>query len=338
MRIGLTYDLRSEYLAAGFDEMETAEFDREDTIEALEAALRELGHETDRVGNAWRLAERLVAGHTWDLVFNIAEGLTGYGREAQIPALLDLYQIPYTFSDTLVMAVSLHKGMTKRIMRDSGIPTADFAVLEGASDAGLVDFDPPWFVKPVAEGTGKGVSSSSIVRDAEGLPAVVDRIASGFGQPVIVERLLEGREFTVGLTGTGSQAEAVGTLEIVTLDGAEDGIHSYVNKERCEELIDYRLVLAREDPLVAASEAVALASWRALGCRDAGRVDVRCDGGGRPMFLEVNPLAGLHPTHSDLPIVFLRLGIPYVELIDRIVRSASTRLAGARRLVPGRCA
>ena len=107
MRIGLTYDLRADYLAAGYGEEETAEFDRPDTIEAVADALRTLGHEPDRIGNAWRLVERLARGDRWDLVFNIAEGLFGIGREAQVPALLDLYQIPYTFSDPLVMALSL---------------------------------------------------------------------------------------------------------------------------------------------------------------------------------------------------------------------------------------
>jgi len=114
MIIGLTYDLRSDYLAMGFGEEETAEFDRAETIDALEAAIRELGHECERIGNAWRLIELLVQGRRWDLVFNIAEGLRGIGREAQVPAILDLYDIPYTFSDPMVMSLTLHKGMTKR--------------------------------------------------------------------------------------------------------------------------------------------------------------------------------------------------------------------------------
>ena len=107
MKIGLTYDLRSEYLARGYSEYQTAEFDREDTIDALETAIRGLGHTTDRISNARRLIERLARGDRWDLVFNIAEGINGIGREAQVPAILDLYNIPYTFSDPLVMSLTL---------------------------------------------------------------------------------------------------------------------------------------------------------------------------------------------------------------------------------------
>jgi D-alanine-D-alanine ligase len=102
MRVGLTYDLRDAYLEAGYSEIETAEFDRADTIDSIEAALRELGYQVDRIGHVKQLAARLVAGDRWDLVFNICEGMYGIGREAQVPALLDAYRIPYVFSDTLV--------------------------------------------------------------------------------------------------------------------------------------------------------------------------------------------------------------------------------------------
>jgi D-alanine-D-alanine ligase len=117
MKIGITYDLRHEYLAAGYGEEETAEFDRVDTIEAIEHTLQQLGYETERIGHVRQLAAQLVAGARWDCVFNIAEGLYGFGREAQVPALLDAYGIPYTFSDPLVLALALHKGMTKHVMR-----------------------------------------------------------------------------------------------------------------------------------------------------------------------------------------------------------------------------
>lgn len=96
MRIGMTYDLRTEYLAAGYSEVETAEFDRAETIEAIESALRELGHVTDRIGHLRQLVSRLAAGDRWDLVFNICEGMHGVAREGQVPALLDAYEIPFT--------------------------------------------------------------------------------------------------------------------------------------------------------------------------------------------------------------------------------------------------
>ena len=110
MRIGLTYDLREEYLALGYGEEETAEFDRQDTIDAIEQTLQNLGFETDRIGNAANLMMRLVSGDRWDMVFNIAEGLRGFGRESLVPALLEAHDIPYTFSDPMVLSLTLHKG------------------------------------------------------------------------------------------------------------------------------------------------------------------------------------------------------------------------------------
>jgi D-alanine-D-alanine ligase len=328
MRIGLTYDLRAEYLAAGYGEEETAEFDRPDTIEAIEDALRTLGHQPDRIGNAWRLVERLARGDRWDLVFNIAEGLWGIGREAQVPALLDLYQIPYTFSDPLVMALSLHKGMAKAVVRDAGIPTPDFVTIQRLEDLNGLAMAYPLFAKPVAEGTGKGIGPASRIGDAAALRQVCAGLLERYRQPVLLETFLPGREMTVGLWGTGPKAEVLGTLEIVLKGGAEPEAYSYINKERCEELVEYRLVSAQSDAEVRRAEELALAVWRTLGCRDAGRVDFRSDAQGQPHFLEVNPLAGIHPFHSDLPMLCTALGIPYVKLIERIVASAMERAEG----------
>src|SRR5262245_61724690 len=130
MHIGLTYDLRQEYLAAGFSEDETAEFDRPETVVGIEQALQQLGHQTERIGHARQLIRRLAKGDEWDLVFNIAEGLCGIAREAQVPAILDAYGIAYTFSDPLVMALTLHKGLTKSVVAAGGVPTPAFALVE----------------------------------------------------------------------------------------------------------------------------------------------------------------------------------------------------------------
>lgn len=330
MRVGLTYDLRSEYLAAGYGEEETAEFDRDDTIDSLESALRELGHETDRVGNVQQLVKRLAAGDRWELVFNICEGLRGPGREAVVPALLDAYDIPYTFADPLVLTVSLHKGLTKTVLREHELSTPRSMVVESAGS--LEDLDGhllryPLFIKPVSEGTGKGITAASKINSPGELAAGCRELLAKFRQPVLIEEFLPGREFTTALIGTGDDARVLGTMEIILLDAAEPEVYSYVNKERCEELVEYRLGQPDIDPEVAATEALALAAWRALGGRDAGRVDIRSNATGQPQFIEVNPLAGLHPQHSDLPIIATMVGMPYVELIRQIVDSASRRVA-----------
>jgi len=326
MRIGLTYDLRSEYLALGYSEDETAEFDRDETIQGIESALHRIGHATDRIGHIRRLVERLAEGHRWDLVFNIAEGLNGIGREAQVPALLDAYGIPYTFSDPLVMSLTLHKGMTKRVIRDAGISTCTFATVASTQEVAGIGFAPPYFIKPVAEGTGKGVSGRSIVRRRQDLPNACARLLEAYRQPVLVERFLPGREFTVGIIGTAERAQVLGTMEVLLLPAAEPEVYSYHNKENFEELVRYRLLQPQEDPLTAAVEDIALRAWRTLGCRDAGRLDIRCDAKGRPQFMEVNPLAGLHPEHSDLPIICSLVGVTFDSLVARIVESAAERI------------
>lgn len=331
MRIGLTYDLRSEYLAAGYSELETAEFDRPDTIDAIEQALRDLGHATDRIGHAKQLTARLVAGDRWDLVFNICEGLRGLGRESQVPAILDLYEIPYTFSDPCVTAICLHKKVTKLVVAEAGLPTPRSALVSRLQDVEQVRLKYPLFAKPVAEGTGKGVSPTSCVRTPEQLRNECERLLAEYNQPVLVEEYLPGREFTVGLLGTGDEATVLGTLEIRLLDGAEQGAYSYVNKERCEELVQYVLVRPEGDAEVREAERVALESWQALDCRDGGRIDLRSDAAGQPGFIEANPLAGLHPQHSDLPMLATAVGMPYRELIRRIVDSAALRIPAARR-------
>lgn len=335
MQIGLTYDLRAEYLAAGYDEEETAEFDRADTIDALADALEQLGHEPDRIGNAQQLIRRLANGGSWDLVFNICEGLHGVAREAQVPAILDVYDIPYTFSDPLVMSVCLDKSLTKMIVRAADGPTPDFVTVAKPDDIQRVDLPFPLFAKPVAEGTGKGIGPMSKIGNSAALDSVCRQLLARYRQRVLIETFLPGRELTVGLVGTGADAHVLGTLEITLRPGAEPDAYSYTNKERCEDLVDYRLVHAEQDEEVRQAEGVALHAWRALGCRDAGRIDLRFDAAGQPNFLEANPLAGLHPYHSDLPMICAQIGYSYQTLISWIVESASARChAGNAKRVP----
>ena len=330
MKVGITYDLREDYLAQGYGEEETAEFDRLDTIEAIEGTLTDLGFQAERIGNIWVLAPRLVAGERWDLVFNIAEGLRGFAREAQVPALLDAYDIPYTFSDPMILALTLHKGMTKRIVRDLGLATPDFAVVEDESEIERVSLPYPLFAKPVAEGTGKGIDAASRVADREELARVCRRLLARFQQPVLLETYLPGREFTVGIAGTGRAAVSIGVMEVLLLDEAERAGYSYANKKNYEDVVAYRLVA---DEGARQAEEVALAAWRGLGGRDGGRIDLRGDAEGAPHFLEVNPLPGLHPVHSDLPILARLGGMSYRELIGRIMASTLKRLPQGRRVV-----
>lgn len=336
MKIGLVFDLRKDYLKLGFTEEETAEFDSEETVSELEGALRGLGHEVVRVGNCLSLMKRISCGERWDLVFNVAEGLDGRSREAQAPAVLEACGIPYVFSDPLTLALSLDKALAKRVVRDAGVPTAKFRLLEdeeqlvSVADV-CVDLEFPLFLKPNHEGTGKGISRGSLVWNTEALVETARGLMVRYRQPVLVEQYLPGREFTVGVLGTGGEARVAGVIEVHLLETAEPFAYSYVNKELCEEKVLYELVEDRE--VVEETSRIALEAYRVLGVRDAGRVDLRADGGGRLMFMEVNPLAGLHPTHSDLPILCSKAGIPYRELIGGILESALKRRAASFKAV-----
>jgi D-alanine-D-alanine ligase len=318
MRIGVTYDLRSDYLAMGMSEEDSAEFDSEITIASICDALRGLGHEPVRIGHIRALTERLVAGERWDAVFNICEGLKGYAREAQVPALLEAYGIPSVFSDPLTLALTLDKAWTKRIVAAAGVPTAEFAVIEKLSDIASVTLPFPLFLKPIAEGSGKGVNERSRVDTPDQLASIASGLLARFGQPVLVETYLSGREFTVGITGTGADAAVLGVMEIrATAKGTQAG-YGYENKEHWEDRVTLHLV---GDPEAQAAADVALAAWGALRCRDCGRVDMRSDGKGRPHFLEVNPLAGLNPTHSDLCFIARFSELSYQDLIGLIIGS-----------------
>jgi D-alanine-D-alanine ligase len=322
MLVGLTYDLRSDYLKEGYSEEETAEFDAEVTIEAIESTLNSLGYRTERIGNLKALVNLINQNKRWDLVFNICEGMFGIGREAQVPAILDAYQIPYVFSDPLVLSLTLHKGHTKRVIRDFGIPTADFAVVETIDDIENIGLPFPLFVKPVAEGTGKGIDSKSMVVSPYQLVENCERLLLNFKQPVLVETYLPGREFTVGIVGTGKKAKVVGVMEIIVTERASEQFYSYNTKENWHDIVEYTLA---EGPEFEFCEEIALKAWRALGCRDGGRIDLKMDEKGVPNFIEVNPLAGINPDHSDLPMLARKNGISYQQLMGMIMKSALER-------------
>ncbi|MEL7588334.1 MAG: hypothetical protein AAGU19_16615 [Prolixibacteraceae bacterium] len=322
MRVGLTYDLKSEYLAMGYSAEEAAEFDREETIAGLEKALIDLGYETERIGRARNLMQRLLAGDKWDLVFNICEGMYGDGRESLVPALLDEWQIPYVFSGAATLALSLDKALCKRVVRDAGIPTPDFCLIR--SEADLKNEKPafPLFVKPVSEGTGKGISEHSLVCSEEEFIRVCTSLLQQFHQPVLVESYLPGREFTAGVIGNGHDTRVAGVMEVVFKLPVRE-IYSYENKQNYERVVEYRNV---QGELGAKCADLALRVWKATGARDGGRVDMKLNVQGEPEFIEINPLAGLNFHDSDLPILARLNGMEFNELIGAIMQAAEKRI------------
>ncbi|MBE0666940.1 MAG: D-alanine--D-alanine ligase [Bacteroidales bacterium] len=320
MRIGLTYDLRSWYLGRGYTMDETAEFDKEDTVEALENVLNRLGYEAERIGNIFELVEKLSSGNRWDMVFNITEGLYGDGRESVVPALLDQYRIPYVFSGPVVMGISLNKYFARLVVSAAGVPVSPGIIASSPADienGSLLTY--PLFAKPVAEGTGKGITARSVIKDKDELLKLVTELIEQYHQPVLVEEYLPGREFTVGITGSGTDAMISGGMEVICRDNLP---YSVEVKENYQGLVDYRLI---DDTYRDECNAVALAAWQALGAVDAGRIDLKADREGRICFIEANPLAGLNPVHSDLPILSRMCGMEYDTLMEKIMNSAKKR-------------
>jgi len=320
MRIGLTYDLRSWYLERGYTMDETAEFDKEETVVALEDVLKRLGYETERIGNVFELVEKLAAGRKWDMVFNIAEGLYGDGRESVVPALLDQYRIPYVFSGPVVMGVSLNKYLARLVVEAAGVPVSPGIIAVTAGDIdNASSLTYPLFVKPVAEGTGKGITTRSVVHDRDTLVALVKELLEKYNQPVLIEEYLPGREFTVGVTGSGTDVTVIGGMEVICKDNLP---YSVEVKENYQDIVKYLLI---DDGCKDECNAVALASWHALNAVDACRVDMKADRNGRICFIEANPLAGLNPVHSDLPILSRFNGVEYDSLMEMIMNSAKKR-------------
>jgi D-alanine-D-alanine ligase len=218
----------------------------------------------------------------------------------------------------------LDKGFAKRLVRDFGIPTAKFKVIDDIQELCHISLEYPLFAKPVAEGTGKGINHNSVIESDAQLMEVCEYLLARFAQPVLIEEFLSGREFTVGVLGNGDRAYVLGIMEIQVPQDSKANIYSYNAKEQCEKLVNY--VPYRKGSLYRQIEQLALKSYRALRCSDAARVDIRCDNKGIPCFLEINPLPGLHPTHSDLSMIATQEGMSYTELIGEIIQSALSRL------------
>lgn len=329
MRIGVTYTLVDDN-AAPFDVPEdfNAELENENTITGLCESIQGLGHSVTRIGGIEKLVEFLVKGDKVDLIFNIAEGIWGNAREAQIPAILDAYRIPYTFSDPVTLAICLDKSVTKRLWLSYNLPTAPFIVLDSLKAIDLLQKNNgsnigfPLFVKPLREGSSKGVSTSSVVYDFNELRKNSVNILQNYHEPVIAEKFLEGREFTVAVLGNGAEAKILGAMEINVTDNGLN-IYGYEQKEEYLSRVTYQLVTETE--LLAKLSTLALSAYHSVKCLDAGRVDIRLDNTGVPFLLEINPLPGLDKEHSDLPIIGRMVGCSYEAIIASIIDSASAR-------------
>jgi D-alanine-D-alanine ligase len=326
LRIGVIHNLKRDPNAE-----DQAEFDSAATVEAIGAALRELGHEPILL-EATRELPSALPGARVDVAFNIAEGFAGRSREAQVPALLELLEIPYTGSDPACLALCLDKSLAKRVAALAGVPTPAWTLMRGHERLHeAIGF--PAVVKPVAEGSSKGVVGSSVVHDEHELRGLVRQIVTRYDQPALVEAYLPGREFTVGLLGE-KRPRVLPAMEIIFTDhSVSHPVYSYGHKKETEQGVRFEVPARVDDALGREISRVARRAFEALGCRDVARIDLRLDGHGRVQFIECNPLPGLSPGFSDLCVVAEAAGLRYHELIGTILEPALRRLRFARRVI-----
>ncbi len=327
---------------------EFAEWDSPETIAAVENALSALG-EVVRLEADADYPDRLRHSEI-DLAFNIAEGLRGPNREAHVPAICEFFGVPYSGSDPFTLSLCLDKARTKECLAWHGIPTAPFAVVRSRSSSELhailrgaaavssaalarpLTF--PLFVKPVHEGSSKGITERNFCRNAGELEEQVLSLLEKYEQPVLVEEYLPGAEFTCAVLGNG---DAATVLPIVgmrygALPAGAIPVYGYEAKwlwDRPENPLEIFECPARmDDALRTTIERTVLATYRALGCRDWSRVDVRLDAAGIPNVVEVNPLPGILPDPADnscLPKAARAAGMSYDELIQACARHAAER-------------
>jgi D-alanine-D-alanine ligase len=320
-----------------------AEWDSAETIDAVAAALSTAG-EVIRLEADESFPERLRAERP-DIVFNIAEGLNGTNREAHVPAICEFFGVPYSGSDPFTLSLCLHKARAKALLGVHGIANAPFVLVESERDldrllAGanarlaLPTADAPLFVKPVQEGSSKGISEKNLVRSANELDARTRALLVDYDQPVIVESFLPGAEFTCGVLGNGDEARVlpIVAMNFASLPAGALPIYGFEAKwvwDTPDEPLDIFECPARMDPsLRHAIETIVLRAYRVLGCRDWSRIDVRLDAAGTPNIVEVNPLPGILPNPSDnscLPKAARAAGLSYDDLILSALRAAATR-------------
>ncbi len=334
MRIALIHNLKPTVKDPNLPADYYSECDSRKTVSSIAAALRKVGHRVLPVEADHRLPQWLARTQA-DLAFNIAEGFEGEAREARVPALLELVGIPYTGSGVLALTLALDKAKSKQIFRSTGIPTPNFQLFTHPDEPLEPRVKYPLIVKPNREGSAKGITATSVVQDEKTLRLQIRHVYEVYAQEVLVEEYVEGTELTVGILGAD---EVLPVLEIDFSECAGSGEFFYSWRMK-EFQGNKRLKLtprfwcpARLDPKV--TQAVQMVAWRAsraLGARDLCRVDIRLSSDGIPYVLEVNPLPGMDPVESNLPIMARASGISYEALIQRILNLAIER-AGKRQI------
>ncbi len=333
--VGLTYNLKSgskngeqngrsavpEPIAPDAE----AEYDDITTILAIKKALEGNGCRVTLLEADKDLPVK-VAEAKPDIVFNIAEGIYGRGREAQVPALLDFYKIPYSGSDATTLCIALDKSLTKRLLSTYGIKAPKGRVITREQDELAGRFHYPVIVKPSAEGSSKGISDAAIASNRKELQELIKKNISLYKQDMLVEEYISGREFTVGILGNGRNIHVFRPMEIRFVDrGNRYNIYSYNVKQNYKEYIRYDCPADISRAAEAEMTDTAKKIYEALSCRDFARIDFRLSPEGDLYFIEINPLPGLAPGYSDFPMIAEFNGMDYDTLVWNVLKSALER-------------
>lgn len=308
-----------------------SEFDSEDTVNSIIAAIRSKGHEVRAVNVGKTNLFTYFSKNKVDFVFNIAEGTNGKFRESEIPAILDYLNIPYTGSTTFSLALALNKAFTKKILKAENIPTPPFQVFVRGNE----ELDPqlkfPLIIKPNCEGSAKGINSSNVVDNKDALYKKIKEVRNLYKQEVLVEEFVEGKELTVGILENG-KASILPILEIDFANCRKSGefFYSWRLKEfQGNEdlgLVPTFYCPARLDKVTETRvKEVALRTHQAVGCFDISRTDIRLSKDNIPYVLEINPLPGLSPRDSNFPMMAYAAGLRYEDIINSILTSAEER-------------
>jgi D-alanine-D-alanine ligase len=308
------------------------EYDSLETVNALQSAIEAKGHSVVKLGGGREFLKNILR-EKIDFVFNISEGLGTYrSREAQVPSVLEMLDIPYSGADPQCLAVCLDKHLTKKIVSLEGITTPKWCVIDAdrleSTDWKSLPY--PAFVKPIWEGSSKGIRLNSLVREPKHLRKIVTDLLEHYRQPVLVEEFIAGEEVTVGIVGN-APPRLVGIMRVVPRKKDADFVYSLEVKRDYLNLVDYECPAKLDNNILQRIQESSLKAFRILECRDFARVDFRISRDGTPYFLEINPLAGLNPRTSDLIIMAKLTGITYNELIGSILDAAIGRYHENRR-------
>ena len=309
-----------------------AEWDSMETIDAVKTALETGGHKVSLVEANPDAFEKLKDINP-EFVYNVAEGFYGASRESQIPALLEMLNLNFTGSDSITIGICHDKSRCKEILSYYKIPNSKFFLTDKIIPTNNLGF--PKFVKPLHEGSSKGIYNSSLVNNVKELNIEIERIKDCYKQPAIVEDFIDGKEFTVAMLGNGDDVKVLPIVEM-NLDFVPEGfnkIYSYEVKwffDTRENQLDIFTCPANiDDSLYKNIEKVCKDAYKVLRIRDWARIDVRLDKNNVPNIIEINPLPGILPDPRDnscYPKAARHAGMDYNSMINAVLDAAIQRI------------